>query len=222
MLQGSASTSGTSCPSGASGPSGSAGTPNALRFLGSTHASHAFASRASTSHASGASASGASTSHASGASASGASASSASGLSVSVGAAGSSDPPGSLMPVGVGAVVVTGIANVPNPPAPVLPSDDTDLYFTPGTNRLTLSNQKLLIRIVVQDGIENLWASLLFDNAFPNAADAVRVVRRSLLDAADNYRPVSAAIYQRLNTDHQYMSTMARLVNEVYIFMFLV
>jgi len=84
--------------------------------------------------------------------------------------------------------------DVPNPPAPTLPSNDTDLIFIPGTNRLMLSAQRPLIRVIVQDVIENIWASLLFNRAFPNAAEAINSIREALFTAAKKYRPGSSAI----------------------------
>ncbi|KAH8991903.1 hypothetical protein EDB86DRAFT_2830640 [Lactarius hatsudake] len=45
---------------------------------------------------------------------------------------------------------------------------DMDL-LPPGAKRLLLTNQQTLVRNVVQEAIENLQASLLFNNAFPTA-----------------------------------------------------
>ena len=82
------------------------------------------------------------------------------------------------------------------PTLPLLPADETDLYIVLGTNRLSLSAQKPLIRVVMQDAIENLCASLLFEHAFPTAPTAIRVVWECLLAAAEQYRPGAAAIHK--------------------------
>ena len=82
-------------------------------------------------------------------------------------------------------------------------------------NRLTLSAQKPLICVVVQDAIENLHASLLFEHAFPNAPTAIRVVRKCLLDAAERYKPGASAIHEQLMADEDYMTMMVHLVSEI-------
>jgi hypothetical protein len=55
---------------------------------------------------------------------------------------------------------------------------------------------------------------LFIDNAFPDAANAIKVIQDSLLDAAEKYKPGASAIHRRLETDHEYMSMMVRLVSE--------
>ena len=107
-------------------------------------------------------------------------------------------------PVNLNATVVD-VVNVSNPPAPTLPSNDTDLIFVPGTNRLILSAQQPLIRVIIQDTIENLRAFLLFNHAFPVALQAIKFVRDSILLAAENYKPATSAIAARLNTNNDYL-----------------
>jgi hypothetical protein len=128
------------------------------------------------------------------------------------GSAGSSAP---LTPVNS----VVDIADVANPPAPTVPSNDTDLIFILGTNRLTLSAQRPLIHVIVQDAIENIRASLLFDHAFPNAAQAINSIQESLFTAAEKYRPGASAIATRLHMDNEYLGLMVRLVNKVPIYL---
>jgi hypothetical protein len=136
------------------------------------------------------------------------------------GTAGAINPSGSscpLAPVNSNAAVVD-VANVSTPPAPTLPSNDTDLIFIPGTNRLILSAQRPLIRVIIQDTIENLRVYLLFKNAFPRPVQSIKFIRDSIVAAAEKYQPGSSAIVARINANDHYLSLMTRLVNDVHIF----
>src|SRR6266849_5295600 len=123
---------------------------------------------------------------------------------------------------GSSTLVNVNTGNVSNPSTLALPSNDTDLYVVPGSNRLTLSAQKPLIWVIVQDAIEDLRASLLFDHAFPRGIDVLRLTRAALLAVAEKYKPGATAIYERLNTDEDYMARIAHLVNEIlFLFLFI-
>jgi hypothetical protein len=100
------------------------------------------------------------------------------------------------------------------PDASAANANNTELILVPGTNRLTLSAQRPLIWVIVQDTIENLRALLLFDHTFPNAVKARRAIQKSILAAANKYRPGATAIYKQLNRDEEYMLMLARLVND--------
>ena len=213
---GAAESPGSTGTSGASGLSVSSGPSHATGVSGSSGPSHTSGVSGSSgpSHTSGVSATGPPvTVDASGPPGT-ADAIDPSGPSVSSSLSVSSSP---STPVNSNATVVD-IVNVSNPPAPTLPSNDTDLIFVPGTNRLILSAQQPLIWVVIQDAIENLWAFLLFDHAFPVALQAIKFVRDSILLAAENYKPGTSAIAARLNTNNDYLSLMTRLVNDVHIF----
>ena len=47
---------------------------------------------------------------------------------------------------------------------------------------------------------------------------AVQVIRKSLLDAAEKYKPGASAIHMRLEADHRYMSMMVRLVSKGHFY----
>ncbi|KAN0107248.1 hypothetical protein V8E52_010357 [Russula decolorans] len=129
------------------------------------------------------------------------------------GTAGAINPSGSsgpLAPVNLNAAVVD-VANVSTPPAPTLPSNDTDLIFIPGTNRLILSAQRPLIRVIIQDAIENLRVYLLFKNAFPRPVQSIKFIRDSIVAAAEKYQPGLSAIVARINANDHYLSLMTRL-----------
>ena len=89
---------------------------------------------------------------------------------------------------------------------------ETDLYFAPGSKRLALSSQNSEIRTVIQDAIKNIYAFLLFDNAFPEGSDKVALIWGQLLAAAEKYKPASLHIHKRLVEDDEYMVQMIRLV----------
>ncbi|KAH8999681.1 hypothetical protein EDB86DRAFT_2828293 [Lactarius hatsudake] len=65
---------------------------------------------------------------------------------------------------------------------------DTDL-LPPGAKRFLLTNQQTLVRNVVQEAIENMRASLLFNNAFPTAPIAFAFTKESLITAAEKFKP---------------------------------
>jgi hypothetical protein len=90
---------------------------------------------------------------------------------------------------------------------------DTDLIFTPGTNKVTLTVQRPLIRLVAQDGFENLRASLLFENAFPDASDSPAIIQTALTDAAESLGPKATYIHKRLLCDVEYLAKLSCLVS---------
>jgi hypothetical protein len=94
---------------------------------------------------------------------------------------------------------------------------ETDLFYIPGSNRLTLSAQKPLIRVIVQDAIDDIRASLLFVHAFPEGPDKVTLVQGALLAVAEKYKPGSTHIHERLMHDREYMAQMSRLVRVIFV-----
>ncbi|KAH9042828.1 hypothetical protein EDB84DRAFT_1559325 [Lactarius hengduanensis] len=88
---------------------------------------------------------------------------------------------------------------------------DTDL-LPPGAKRLLLTNQDPLVRNVVQEAIENLRASLLFDHAFPTAPIAFAFTKESLITAAEKFKPGATHIQRRLQQDEEYLSKIVPLV----------
>jgi hypothetical protein len=88
----------------------------------------------------------------------------------------------------------------------------TNLYTVPGTDRVTLSVQVPLMRLVIQDAFEHVRASLLFRHAYPEPHVVVAVVKESLLAAAASHRPAASIIHNRLVHDDPYVFKMSRLV----------
>ena len=93
------------------------------------------------------------------------------------------------------------------------PADSSELLFAPDSNRLMLTLQRPLLRLVIQESFENLQASLLFNHAFPKSRLALHYIKDALIGAANTYRPGSEQIYQRLIYDNDYMLKLAPLVS---------
>ena len=116
----------------------------------------------------------------------------------------------SLPPMNAGTATLPPMDAGTAPPPPMVAGapppwpPETDLVFTPGTNAVMLTLQPALLRLVVRDAFENLQASLLVENVFPNAHLALTSVRDSLISAARSHLPDSADILERLETDLAY------------------
>jgi hypothetical protein len=89
----------------------------------------------------------------------------------------------------------------------------TDLCTVPGTNRVTLSVQPPLLRLIIQDAFEHVHASLLFGHAFPDPTATIAAIKDALRSAADSHRPTASPIHNRLLLDDVYMTQMSRLVS---------
>ncbi|KAH9987268.1 hypothetical protein BJV77DRAFT_964880 [Russula vinacea] len=87
---------------------------------------------------------------------------------------------------------------------------DTNIVFSPGSNKIALTCQRPLIRVVIQDAMENVRADLLFKNAYPDPAVALVMIKESLLASASRH-PGASSIRRRLVFDEQYMTGMIPL-----------
>src|SRR6201996_6683762 len=58
---------------------------------------------------------------------------------------------------------------------------ETDLHIIPGTTRIALTGQQPTVRMVIGEAIENVRVSLLFVDAFPDAARTHEFIRDGLL-----------------------------------------
>ncbi|KAH9989241.1 hypothetical protein BJV77DRAFT_963983 [Russula vinacea] len=87
---------------------------------------------------------------------------------------------------------------------------DTNIVFSPGSNKIALTCQRPLIRVVIQDAMENVRADLLFKNAYPDPAVALVTIKESLLASASRHLGASS-IRRRLVFDEQYMTGMIPL-----------
>ncbi|KAH8994406.1 hypothetical protein EDB86DRAFT_3078268 [Lactarius hatsudake] len=83
----------------------------------------------------------------------------------------------------------------------------TNLKFAPGQNRLTLGGQHEVIREVVKQSIEDLRASLIFNDAFPDGILATCFIRHSLnigTGKVSKKNPAASSVQERLVDDDDY------------------
>lgn len=103
---------------------------------------------------------------------------------------------------------------MPKPPS--WPSE-TDLRVIPGTTRIALTGQQPTVRMVIGEAIENVRVSLLFVDAFPDAARTLEFIREGLFSAAAKQGPSAAPILRRLRADDEYLSTISPLVSTKFL-----
>lgn len=103
-----------------------------------------------------------------------------------------------------------GPAKCDSPPAlwPV----NTNLVYSDTSNKLKLMPQHALVRVVIQDAIENVRASILFTDAFPDASLSMTFAKDGLITAAKAHLPASHNIHARLIGDSDYVPKIIPLV----------
>ncbi|KAF8256576.1 hypothetical protein EI94DRAFT_1710901 [Lactarius quietus] len=82
---------------------------------------------------------------------------------------------------------------------------DMDLVFPLGSTKLSLLNQHPMVRAVIQEGIENLWAALMFTNAFPGLCSTLTLVKDLLFTAAMHHKPGATEMLDRLTRNQEYL-----------------
>ncbi|KAN0140619.1 hypothetical protein V8E53_001828, partial [Lactarius tabidus] len=82
---------------------------------------------------------------------------------------------------------------------------DTNLVFAAGSTKLMLLNQCPIVRAVIQEVIENLWAALLFTNAFPDICSALTLIKDCLFTAALRLKPGASEVLHRLTNNQDYL-----------------
>ncbi|KAF8256385.1 hypothetical protein EI94DRAFT_1711674 [Lactarius quietus] len=91
---------------------------------------------------------------------------------------------------------------MPKPTSSPLPSPSTaqtDLRFVPGLTRIILTGQRPIVHMVIQEAIDNVWASLLFVDAFSDSNCALKQC------------PAAADVLKRLQEDDEYMLAIVPL-----------
>lgn len=96
-------------------------------------------------------------------------------------------------------------------PSSIWPSE-TDLVYTSGSNKLRLTIQHTYVKAVIHDAVENIKASIMFDDAFPNANVCITFATEALTLAAKGRLPSSRDILARLTDDSQYLAKIIPLV----------
>jgi len=92
---------------------------------------------------------------------------------------------------------------------------DIHLAFNPGSNKVMLTIQIPLIRTIIQDSFEDLRATLLFENAFPDPNLTILFLRKTLVGAARSHLPDAVNIHNRLLLDDEYRDKLSHLVSDL-------
>ena len=98
----------------------------------------------------------------------------------------------------------------PEPVANVLTStwpEETELCFAPGRTRVMLTIQHRLVHIVIQDSIDILQATLIFDNVFPEGPQSLQFAHGTLVSVAEKQLP---ATYPFTTSSSKKMITLQR------------
>jgi hypothetical protein len=82
-----------------------------------------------------------------------------------------------------------------------------------------LTSQRPIVRVVIQDAIDNLRAAMLFTNAFPDVCVALGLIKDCLLTAANRLKPGAKDILERLEQDQDYMLKITPLVSFFFFFL---
>jgi len=69
-----------------------------------------------------------------------------------------------------------------------------------------------LMRTIIQDAIEILRASLMFENAYPDGVHTCAFVQCSLVTAAQKRCPATSSIHTHLLQDEEYISKIIPVV----------
>jgi hypothetical protein len=82
-----------------------------------------------------------------------------------------------------------------------------------GSSKLSLLNQRPIVRAVIQEAIENLRATLLITNAFPDVCTALTLIQDCLFTAALRLKPGATEVLDRLTRDQDYLLKITPLVS---------
>ncbi|KAI9429277.1 hypothetical protein H4582DRAFT_2089597 [Lactarius indigo] len=97
------------------------------------------------------------------------------------------------------------------PESPKVTRADTDLVFTDGSTKLLLRHQQPVICTIVQKAIENLRATLVFQDAFPDGSVAFAFSRDALSAATVSHQLSGAIVQRRLEADDEYVAKLVSL-----------
>ncbi|KAH8976820.1 hypothetical protein EDB92DRAFT_1823134 [Lactarius akahatsu] len=89
---------------------------------------------------------------------------------------------------------------------------NTNLLFAPGVTRVLLARQRQLIRDIVRLAVDDLRATLIFNDTFPDGILATCFIRSSLNTAAEKVvkkKPAASSIQERLLADDDYVLKIA-------------
>ena len=119
-------------------------------------------------------------------------------------------------PLAAGAIFFpsTGANASPAPSPPSWPSS-TELVLPPPGRKLCLSAQNPFVRKTITDSLNYLFASLVFNNAYPDPGQRTQFIRGALITAA-GARPGCSDIRHRLLQDAEYVNMVCPIVSFSY------
>ena len=92
---------------------------------------------------------------------------------------------------------------------------ETELVLTL-RKKVNLTSQHVVIHVLLQDAIDSVQLSLLFDNAFPDANTTLQIVQDHLFSAAEKYKPGTVVILKRLTSDNEHLTKMSSVVRLIF------
>jgi hypothetical protein len=95
----------------------------------------------------------------------------------------------------------------------LITDDETDIVVSPETGNVMLTLQRRMVRIVIQDSVDILHSLLLSENAFPNGASTIVLIKEALVRSCQNHAPGAAHIQQRIEDDDEYFGRIMPLVS---------
>ena len=98
---------------------------------------------------------------------------------------------------------------------PTLWPESTDLVYINGSTKLYLTGQRPLVKLIIQDSIERIKASIICIDSFPDASRSNTFARDALILAADLTLPISRSIRTRLVEDDDYIGKIICLVRMI-------
>ena len=93
---------------------------------------------------------------------------------------------------------------------------NTNIIFSGGRTKIRIMSQQAIVRVVLQDAIENVHAYMVFRHGFPDAGAALAGTRAALVNAATAHFPSTAVLHNRLLSDEEYMANMVIIVSIPY------
>ena len=97
--------------------------------------------------------------------------------------------------------------------------EEMELCFAPGGTRVMLTIQCWLVRIIIQDSIDILQATLIFENAFLESPQSLQFAHHALVSVAEKQLPATLSIHTQLLQDDGYIAKITPLVGAYYLTM---
>ena len=88
---------------------------------------------------------------------------------------------------------------------------ETELILS-SRKKVNLTLQSAAIRVLLQDAIDTVRLSLLFDNAFPDANTTLKIIQDGLLSAAEKYKPGTSVVHEQLTSDVKYFAKLSSVM----------